>query len=53
MSQFWTWNHSVSNALASVMFAGASQIALGILDLWTYPNVRLARLKDMQAKQNQ
>ena len=53
MGQFWMWHYSVANAMASVLLSGVSQVALGMLDLGVYPDVRLARLRDKQVEQNQ
>jgi hypothetical protein len=50
MGQLWTWNHSVAKAMASVMFAGTTRITLGLLDLWTYPDARFAKLQGKQDK---
>lgn len=50
MDQFWTVTCSMTSAVANVMLAAASQTALAMLDWWTYPDVRLARL---QGRQNQ
>lgn len=46
MGQFLMWNYSVMNAMATVMLTGSSRIVLGMLDLWTYPDVRLANRED-------
>jgi hypothetical protein len=53
MDQFWMWHYPIANAMANIMLAGSSQIALGLLDLWTYPDVRLGRLQHTQDGQNQ
>jgi hypothetical protein len=52
MGQLWTWNYSVANAIVSAMLAGTTRTALGLLDLWTYPDVRLARLDNEQDEPN-
>ena len=53
MGQFWMWHYSVANTMASVMLAGVSQVALGMLDLGVYPDVRFAKLQDERDETNQ
>jgi len=52
MDQFWTWHYSVANAMRNIMLIGSSEIALGLLDLWIYPDIRFARGQDKHSEKN-